>query len=178
MPLLGHVIIDWTEKDSPVPTTSTLQLLQSVVANKREHILLFALGDSNPLIKRPQVRLAGFYVREVSTGWPIWVYWLAGFETPSLLRANSIPAILVGVVEQIHWAFLHLDNPTQADSARLLLCQSLDHLPNRHLKVCDVSLLKCPALDFRRRSALEEEFHSLPQVVTRLLDGVALACDV
>src|SRR5271157_705428 len=56
--------------------------------------------------------------------------------------------------------------------------ESTRSLPNRHLKVCDVSLLKCPALDFHRRSALEEEFHSLPQVVTRLLDGVALACDV
>ena len=69
-------------------------------------------------------------------------------------------------------------NPYRARMAQASCPESTRSLPNRHLKVCDVSLLKCPALDFRGRSALEEEFHSLPQVVTRLLDGVTLACDV
>src|SRR5271157_5836657 len=72
----------------------------------------------------------------------------------------------------------HLDKPGRARMAQGSCPESTRSLPNRHLKVCDVSLLKCPALDFRGRSALEEKFHSLPQVVTRLLDGVALACDV
>src|SRR3546814_806472 len=62
--------------------------------------------------------------------------------------------------------------------AQTALPDSTRRLGNRHLDGGDVYLLVQPLANLGRRSGLEEQSQCFDQVVTRLLDAVALTGDI
>jgi len=62
--------------------------------------------------------------------------------------------------------------------AQTCLPERTRSLPNGDLQACHVHFFVKPVSNFRRRGGFEEEFKRFPEILARLFNCPALACDV